>query len=360
MYSAEDQAQSQSQSAKKATNPYQALSNSLVKTLEGIKVTTGGDTEALQDVTKEFPPTVVYKSRKDKGKNIDGTKAKDLLSQDQSKEQIIATCDDDDIKDVVELKEEELKEEIKDLIGWMTSGEMDGCVTGLFNRFYRGNGSDNENDVILTRNVKNHKNTKTYVAITKTLIKEKLWSVACEGNLNALKFNNAIRTQDIKELKKAYIVGGNAGKPIYDDMKILAELPLYVRFQDLTYPKYSEKTEGLALAIHDIWACEIEIRDYVINYSKKKYKGTYRFTIYDNFGLDVNDMKEHKGAGILDPAFYDEFQAWYVLQHLNTGLVNGSYKPFINKITIDEDFSGYVPFQFYELMTEAEKKARGK
>lgn len=72
-------------------------------------------------------------------------------------------------------------------------------------------------------------------------------------------------------------------------------------------------------------------------------------------------MKEHKEAGIFqDPAFYDEFQAWYVLQHLNTGLVNGSYKPFINKITIDEDFSGYVPFQFYELMTEAEKKARGK
>lgn len=146
-----------------------------------------------------------------------------------------------------------------------------------------------------------------------------------------------------------------------------------MRFQELRYPKFTggkDLANGLALAIHDFWAVKIEIVNYVLNYSKKSYTGTYRLTIHDNFGLDDDDMRAHpapKGsdwidriwANIIDPAQYAVFQSWYVLQHRTHDLDNGTYIPFINTIVIESEFKGNVPGKWHEAMEEGVRQRRG-
>jgi len=60
-----------------------------------------------------------------------------------------------------------------------------------------------------------------------------------------------------------------------------------------------------------------------------KYKVEYQVTLWDHFGLGVNDIQIDKPAGYLDC-----FRAWFLLQHFR------GYKPFITKITFDRDFKG--------------------
>jgi hypothetical protein len=60
-----------------------------------------------------------------------------------------------------------------------------------------------------------------------------------------------------------------------------------------------------------------------------KYEGTYQVTLWDHFGLDIDDMKIDKPA-----RHFDGFTAWFLLQHFR------GYKPFITKITLDRELKG--------------------
>lgn len=344
--------------------------------IDSAKATMNGKTEKEEDVTWEFPHTLVFESKKTKGLDEYGKLAKDLIAHDKTDDQIIALCaDPDGMKSVVKRDEDELKESIKLLVEGMTAmgGDMFGCVTKLFERFYTGHGEENINDKILKKHVERHSGVQDYIGTTKELIRTKLWSDNCQGVMANLTFVNSVKGWNLGEIMNNCNTSSDKNNPKYDYDKMLDTLPLYVRFQELIYPKFisgNDLTNGLALAIHDFWAVKIEIVNYVLNYSKKSYTGTYRLTIHDNFGLDDDDMRAHpapngadwferKWADIIDPANYAMFQSWYVLQHRTHDLNNGTYKPFINTIVMDSEFHGDVPGKWHGAMEEGVRKARG-
>lgn len=86
---------------------------------------------------------------------------------------------------------------------------------------------------------------------------------------------------------------------------------------------------GLTICVDNVWGHNITIKDYFLD--GNHYSGTLHFKLYDNFGLDPGDVSGRYGnlAG---------FRAWYCLQHQTK--YNGKYKPFINIMEFDIDFSG--------------------
>ena len=86
---------------------------------------------------------------------------------------------------------------------------------------------------------------------------------------------------------------------------------------------------GLTICVDNVWGHNITIKDYFLD--GNHYSGTLHFKLYDNFGLDPGDVSGMYGnlAG---------FRAWYCLQHQTK--YNGKYKPFINIMEFDIDFSG--------------------
>ncbi len=81
---------------------------------------------------------------------------------------------------------------------------------------------------------------------------------------------------------------------------------------------------GLVIAIHQVWAAKIELKNVVINNTTKAGKGTLVFTMYDHFGLDAPDIEKFGGY----PYLGDGFKAWYILQHYRNA------KPFVTEIKI--------------------------
>jgi hypothetical protein len=84
---------------------------------------------------------------------------------------------------------------------------------------------------------------------------------------------------------------------------------------------------GATIALNDIWATEVVITKY--EQHKNLYKGEYQVTLWDHFGLDVEDIARNKLLTLLDG-----FYAWFHLQHYR------GYRPFITKITFPRTFEG--------------------
>ena len=92
---------------------------------------------------------------------------------------------------------------------------------------------------------------------------------------------------------------------------------------------------GMTIATNDIWAWEVNLIDYEL--SGVDYKGTYKISLYDHFGLDQPDVDDNNSHGF----FFGKlagFRAWFILQHLN----RFAYKPFITVIDIENKFHGSI------------------
>lgn len=85
---------------------------------------------------------------------------------------------------------------------------------------------------------------------------------------------------------------------------------------------------GLTICVDSLWGNEIIVKSYKCE--NKKYSGVFTFTLYDHFGLDVNDIIKY-GDKI-------GFREWYILQHFTD--YKGKYKPFVTKMSFDVSFSG--------------------
>lgn len=69
--------------------------------------------------------------------------------------------------------------------------------------------------------------------------------------------------------------------------------------------------------MHTVWTYKIYIQDY----NKDTGELTLRYYLYDHFGLDANDIFEHRQQFFLD---------WFVLQYFY------GYKPFATEFCFDE------------------------
>jgi hypothetical protein len=78
------------------------------------------------------------------------------------------------------------------------------------------------------------------------------------------------------------------------------------------------------------------------NRTDNNYEATYEITLWDHFGLDLNDIRKFN--------FWAGFRAWFILQHLR------GYKPFITKVQFEKTFTGNIN----EGKTERENKRKAE
>jgi uncharacterized protein (TIGR03034 family) len=178
--------------------------------------------------------------------------------------------------------------------------QMRDVAHDMFQHFIDGNGADYSNPV-LTERVIEHPSTQAFVAKTMKEIRDFL--SLHKGDLAALESDELFK----KNMKSFYT------------------------------PKYNAMLDllgGLTISLNDTWGYYIDIADYQSD--GKHYSGTIRYTLYDHFGLDENDISGknwYKGA-------FEPFAAWYVLQHYKG--CDGEYQPFVTDIAFEVPFGGEI------------------
>lgn len=153
--------------------------------------------------------------------------------------------------------------------------------------------------------VRHHPSTQRFVTASINLVTEAMKSH--NGNIERL-FNDKVFNKQMKEV----------GRPHFDT--------------------FIDNANGLGIAIHDTWSNSIDVKNYQIK--NNIASGTMVVTIYDNFGLDSDDI--FKNSAVKSPLFPQNreipgFADWYVLQHY-AGL-KGQFQPFVTVMPIEVDFS---------------------
>ena len=197
---------------------------------------------------------------------------------------------------------------IKTISRCFATGDMNNVIAEMFDNFFSGNGGKYSND-ILTKEVKEHDSTIKYVKQTTDIVNQ--WIKESQGNITALKYDEQLRKLDQS------IMVNNMKDTVYP-------------------PKYGDKLTGLGICIDAIYGNQIEITDY--NYNGTDYEYTLKYTIYDIFGLDENDIS-HPDR-LMDFGIIAMFRYWYIMQHYDK--YNGNYKPFITYVIFEEKVKGTI------------------
>jgi uncharacterized protein (TIGR03034 family) len=97
------------------------------------------------------------------------------------------------------------------------------------------------------------------------------------------------------------------------------------------YSTWTDKFEGLSIAINDTWAYEVQVTEY--QEKNGNYEGKIKIFIYDHFGLDNDDVDINKPAH-----YFPGFFHWFALQRWDG--FNKKYKPFVTVIEKELPFKG--------------------
>ena len=188
----------------------------------------------------------------------------------------------------------------------------------IVDRFFSGTGRDFYDDE-LSEKAANHESTQKYVAeiskILNNLIAEE------NGKIILAKYDaEEARDEEIRD--KMYIVD----KMTDEEGNVTVPQP---NFDD-----WLDSVNGLGICVHDLYGNRIEITSY--KFDGVKYTYTLKFTYFDIFGLEPNDITEAEIAPHLKFGYLQEFRAWYILQHYD--LYYGKYKPFITYMEFEKQF----------------------
>lgn len=237
----------------------------------------------------------LFNSKKKKIKDQNGKIPLDMTCGDFSKQELLDI--NNFFKFQINAKVKSIKQDFWILLFETSILGLDKVAAKVLNHFMGGSGNDFKNKD-LTDAFKKHSNTKKFVVRSKNKLKELLESNNCELAPFAYKLDNQ-----------------------YDKF-----------MQDGTYPKFTkffDNFNGLGILIHDIWSCNILVKDYKV--TKKEYSGIMQFTFYDHFGLDKEDITKKFGS-------LAGFRAWFTLQHYKK--YNKKYKPFVTVCKFDVKFKG--------------------
>jgi uncharacterized protein (TIGR03034 family) len=249
-------------------------------------------------VKKGSRNVLIAKSRRDPGKNADGTVANDMKYGDYTKEQIkkirFMFKIDDITNDIDTISDDLLFRKFKEMATTLFStGKLEENILKMIAKF-KSNTGGTYSDPILTTAAREHAQTQ--------------------------KFEKELRSKLCDAIKK------HKG----DIFKIKSNLDIILK-NSVYYNTASDIINGLTIATNDIWAYRIEIVEYL--FTGLSYEGRYRITLYDHFGLDEPDVDDSKNYSYLAG-----FRAWFILQHLD----RFAYKPFITVIELDYSFSGTI------------------
>ncbi|CCZ07008.1 type VI secretion system tube protein TssD [uncultured Culturomica sp.] len=208
------------------------------------------------------------------------------------------------------------------------NSDMKENIVRMIEKFRQNKGGVYE-DCVLTDYVRKHPSTLRYCDQLEAYIKKELQ--AHKGDISALE---DIKVFFKKEGDKPDEISEKRANHEYHK-KDFSLTPVYdagfISFKNFgkKWEQIKNATQGYTIALNDIWSTEIVIKDYELN--GNSYKGSYRVTLWDHFGLDAPDLDAGKVA-----AYGAGFRAWFILQHFR------GYKPFITKITFDRTFKGEI------------------
>lgn len=198
------------------------------------------------------------------------------------------------------------EEYIKFVAKFFAWDDMDDVIVDMFDYFYSGKGGDYTNSV-LTQHARNHADSDRYINETTAIINEYIESH--NGDIRGLKYYANSRDS-------SYLVSNMKGK--------------------VDPPTFDEIWKGLGICVDGTYGNQFEITSYKVE--NNNYKYTIKYTIYDIFGLDENDIE---GDGrLIEFGILQMFRYWYILQHYDK--YDGDYKPFITYIVFEETVSGVL------------------
>ncbi|MWB96620.1 DUF3289 family protein [Flavobacterium sp. GA093] len=211
-------------------------------------------------------------------------------------------------------------------------GEMQDNLHQLIDKFKRNEGGVFESQ-IMTNQALSRKETDDYCQKVEDYIAEQL----------KINFSNLEKIEDVESYfekieKEKRIVSNVKGK----------------RKKEFTKPTYSygalyeapvKGTDGLTIALNDIWATEVLLQELI--FDGDNYTAKYEVILWDHFGLDLPDLQ--KIFNII-PLVKDVFVCWFILQHLR------GFKPFLTKLKFEKKFSGNLQ----EGVAEREKMREGE
>ena len=263
---------------------------------------TGGDEEWYFDFVSGS--TKVYQSQKYPGLEVDGSLARDMGYNDKTRSQIIAVSEK--LTTMLDVFDNYGPTEVYNtMMGLATTftkndASMTPVATDMFNHFWNGSGADYRNPV-LTQKAVGHPTTQTYINGSKALILQSIRSH--NGDITKVPFDIAVQS----------------GHEYLDRPQFTTEADLY---------------NGLKICINDTWGRYIEIKNY--SFDGSAFSGTLKYTFYDHFGLDDEDIPYYMDWEI--PFVSNRFAAWYILQHYKGQ--NGASKPFVTYFEAEVPFSG--------------------
>ncbi|MFK7767234.1 MAG: DUF3289 family protein [Mariniblastus sp.] len=241
-------------------------------------------------------PKLIIKSNRDRGFNYDGSPAADLMFGDFNEAQIRNLGKmfkmDDLMFDLDSGNEQILWDKFQGMsTDIFAVGDLETNIIAMIAHFRGNTGSDYSNP-ILTQAARNHELSQ--------------------------KFEGEVRQSMLSAIQK---YKGD---------------PSQIQAGDVTRKtgiRFSSKTDtfagGLTIAVNDVWAWKVEIVDYSLDGAD--FKGTYRVTLFDHFGLDQPDVDKKYG-------YLAGFRAWFILQHYD----RFAYRPFVSVMTWESRFQGQV------------------
>ncbi len=193
------------------------------------------------------------------------------------------------------------------LLAWtFSSGDMVDIAQDMINYFLSGNGGTYSND-ILTKEARRHSDSNRYINETTNIIND--W----------IKNNNG----DIKDL--AYDIENRDNTIMVKNMKDCVDPPTY-----------DDIWGGLGICVDGTYGNQIDITSY--KFDGVNYEYTVKYTIYDIFGLDNDDIS-HPDR-LMQFGLIQGFRSWYILQHWDA--CNFKYKPYITYIEFEETIKGSI------------------
>ncbi len=255
-------------------------------------------------------PVLIYKSKREPGKNVDGSPAEDMTYGTMTAEQIKAIPmfvgkmgDDGFIGDLEKSDPKVFFSSFRNMTTLFATGDLKMNILAMIAKFEKSEGGEYRNQA-LTRAARAHPTT---IKFSDTLIKEVKAKLAeVDGDVNKLV---------LSDLMQQYSKTSGFRLPIFNSAV--------------------DKVQGLTIAVNDVWAGKAEITTY--EKFGDFYKGTIKVTLYDHFGLDYPDIGPDPTTGRVK--FYglaSGFRSWFVLQHYK----RFAYKPFLTVIELSYPFQG--------------------
>lgn len=247
----------------------------------------------------------IYETLKTMYADIDGSYPEDLTYGDMTKDQLRALQNVNwtnflfDANDLRGQWEQEAR--------LFSTQPLQQVALDMISHFMEGTGTQYSNST-LSASVVAHERTQLYVAGIEDCIRDLL--VEYDGDIWALYYYDYSDPADRRN------------HPLIALMKAR-------NIEEPSYQTASDMLNGLVFCIHGLWGNRIEVSQFSV--TGNTYTCTIRYTLYDHFGLDQEDVEKFYGLML-------GTTQWYVLQHYEG--FNGAYKPFVTVIEFEETFSG--------------------